>query len=179
MNNDLHPKVFIAFCKPWRRTDRRRRTAAMLTRALTRSDLTHVAVSDGEAVISPTFEGVRYYSHLNFFQHFPTIDSTIAVRVDRVADLGRYDDSKLSITRSLLKHLTAGLAPADDCVTIASSILRYGGVNVPRYITSPIALRRYLIKHNQKEQHGTDPAHVARSNSHALRSAQAASGELR
>ena len=115
-----------AFTYPW------------FIRGFTRSRWAHVCVSDGEVVLNPTREGIRYFSLAEFDHHNAEWFTFVTPRNPDLKGIGeRLHDWRLSPIRTSLHYLTRGFFPSLDCVTITASALRAAGLAVPDGIVSP------------------------------------------
>lgn len=124
-------------------------------RIMTLSPLIHVAPAGSGVVADVSIMGTRFWSLLKFIKIYPSLDGYIHVPnrcVDgdiTVPDYDRYENRKYppSALRATLKHITFGLYNrSEDCVTVTKDVLLQAGVEVPRRVTSPVGVKRWLIR---------------------------------
>jgi hypothetical protein len=121
----------------------------MWVRLLTRSELAHVAIGDGEVVLDPGIRGERAWSQIVFERFFPTLDSRISVPISGQFDLADYemDPRPKPAWPSWRRWVTRGRTPSRDCVAVVSDLLRQAGIDVPPRLTTPIELFLHLVEH--------------------------------
>jgi len=152
------PRALVFFCKARERPiarvaraairARRRRIAGMIPliaaiRILTRSPIVHVAIAVGEVAHSPEKRGDVLWPTVLFIRDYPNLAYVIDLRLARPIQLTTRNSERPWLP-SLLRWITMGLYPADDCVQSVSATLRAGGVPVPGRITTPVQLFTYL-----------------------------------
>lgn len=114
--------------------------------SLTLSRLVHVAVGVGESVLVPDMRGPHLAGRKAFERGYPRIDSVVTVPIVRPATL-LSDRSAYSPVRFLASWATLGLYRPHTCVSDVRAFLTASGFTVPGSISSPAALRRFLIGH--------------------------------
>lgn len=116
-----------------------------LVRRLSRSTLTHVAVSVGQTTISPDKDGDRLWPTLQFIHDYPRLTCVVDVPLVRATSYTPRHKPRLWAP-SLIRWATHGLTPADDCVQATIRILRSGGAMIPDRITTPAELLDHFIR---------------------------------
>ncbi len=116
---------------------------------LSGSPLVHVAVSYRGAVLDPGLNGVRFIPEIIFAENHPFLTDIVTVPVGPGIDLDAFASTRrVPAWPTFIRWLTRGLTPAPrDCVSIVAAVLRSGGVAVPRRITTPAQLFRWLKDH--------------------------------
>lgn len=144
--------VFFSTGRPlrWRPVTARRLWSRFLNfaiRTITKSELAHVTISDGEAVADQTFDGtgVRFWPFLRYLEHFPGLVCYFRIEAEHDPCLSLTE--RLPPKRSwdvLLWWLTRGRTRCrTSCVRVATECLRRAGVNAPTVVT-PQALHDWL-----------------------------------
>ena len=118
------------------------------------SRIIHCAFGDSAngVVINPGLDdGNTLWALRAYAMVYPRIDGAITVHVQGHIDLERYPLRKpRRAWPTILRWLTMGLTPADNCVTLVADCLRQGGMTVPRRIQTPQALHDWLLQHGNK-----------------------------
>lgn len=111
---------------------------------------THVAVSDGEAVLNVGLRGVRYYPLLAYLSFFPGARLAVMVATPRAPDLESNPPGRVSLLRSLLWYATGGLIHADNCVSVSSRVVRSSGLSI-----GPVTTPEQLLNELKEFDHRT------------------------
>lgn len=115
------------------------------------SDIRHVAITDGWAVLNVAFGGDRWWAPEAWLRVFgPTLVTTVLVRLDPPVEFRsiRLRRSRLRVASTYLRHLTRGRTPAHNCLEVVTGILRDGGHPIPRRIWTPAQLLEWF-RHGQ------------------------------
>ncbi len=147
------PRLFVRpeWRKPhhWLR-DQPCRVFSLVVSVATRSRLTHVALGvemgDDSAVLECRVWSDRFVAETAYVMHVENLDRVFVI--DAPGSAGLQDYRRRWYPRPLLptvlRWVTGGRTPANDCVTVTSRLLRKAGVDVPPRITSPHELRIWL-----------------------------------
>jgi hypothetical protein len=112
-----------------------------LIRTLGRGDPTHVALSDGFAVLEITSWGDAWFPYRHYVVRHPALLTYIVVPMPRpLAFRGHVKVGHKGPWRTLAAWLTRGRVASNDCVAVAKRYLAWSGVEVPRHVTTPQAL---------------------------------------
>lgn len=126
----------------------------------------HVACGDGITVLSPHLVGDRLYSLEGYVERFPNLHSMVLYE-------GGFEAWMLCDPRprrnrdAVLSVLTAGLWRSRDCTQTACVVLSRCGIAVPRRVTTPKQLAKWLRNNTSGEWHdlkapsGKAPNHPA------------------
>lgn len=119
-----------------------------LVRIATISWCSHVAIGDEHAVLDVHLEeGTRFVPrilHDTYAQLRPQVAFHLGRR--RPVDLTRYEGiGPPSWMRIVIRWLTFGLVPySGDCLGMVKDVLEQDGIHVPRRITTPGGLERWM-----------------------------------
>lgn len=120
---------------------RQRLTASWAIRVATWWDVSHVCVSDGRTVLDPSPVGDRFIEERRFVFGYPGLRYGYEVRAQRPIRLHDHKPRpRPPFLVSVLRWLTLGLLPANDCVSVVCRHLRDAGVAIPATVTTPKAL---------------------------------------
>ncbi|MBL4702729.1 MAG: hypothetical protein JKX85_15905 [Phycisphaeraceae bacterium] len=149
--------VWLAFNRSYSAKRRSDRFVQWIVRNVSRSNMTHVAMYDGEDVLSIhhkksilwPLSGYDRTAQGRAISHIIEMQTPLPVFLDPKYT-GKH---KKSITKSLVSYYSRGLIQCDDCVGVTRQILNNAGMNVPRQVVSPIKLYRWAIDHGQEVYH--------------------------
>ena len=114
-------------------------------RTLSASDIAHCAIGVDGAVLDPGMTCDRYWPESAFVDRYPTLAAIVILEVNPLPDLDeRPQQGPRRPWRTIIRWLSRGATPANDCVTVVVYHLARAGVVVPRYVTTPRALYRFL-----------------------------------
>lgn len=126
----------------------------LLTRAIQRfggSDLCHVAIGYGGAVLDPSIQGNRYWPRRTFIETFPGLVYAVEVPLATPIDLDAVLPGRPKpVIPTLLRWWTGGRWQTDDCVCTVVNLLRAGGVAIDPKTYRPIDLFRRLQPHARR-----------------------------
>lgn len=124
---------------------------AWLVQNIAKSEFTHVVVTsmqgDTEKVLDPTFKGVRFWTLESWFADPKGAEFVgwFDVPAERWPDLNNHEDPiSRSLWRYVLRWLTRGFFPCEDCVTKVRRVLHEAGVVTPASIVTPADLWNHL-----------------------------------
>ena len=136
--------VFVSANKEQR--NRIDRFSVRLIRFLSGSKLSHVAVGDGRVVLECRRLGDRFHRHRPYVLKRPALIAGFTVPVCRKPDLDTYAIArKRSVWPTILTWATRGRYPSTACVEQVKQILNDSGFYIPRRITTPVQMYRYLM----------------------------------
>lgn len=119
-----------------------------LAELATGSNLLHVCIGFGGAVLDPSVAGQRFWGSTPFTLAYPGLKLAVVVRLKRPIDLeAGLDTHPRSRLWVVLRWLTRGRWPCRDCVQEVARHLRAGGLDIPCRITTPEELLDALRKH--------------------------------
>ena len=104
-----------------------------IIRFVTRSDLAHVAIGDGNCVMDPSQRGDRFVPEMKYATLVPTLAFVVEVTLPRPIDWHNWQPSP---SRHRLSFA---------CVRVVKTVLARGGVVVPWHIVSPRGLFSHLV----------------------------------
>ena len=116
-------------------------------RFLTATPFAHCVVSHDGVVLDPSLKGNRFWPVIQYVLRHPGL--THGYRVPASAD-PKLDDFEgveydaPPVVPTLLRWLTRGFWPANDCVATTTTCLRRAGVSVPTWIVTPRQLSDWL-----------------------------------
>ena len=120
-------------------------SACFLTRSLSGSNLVHVSVGDGHAVLSPNLAGDRFHPFDQYVLTAHRLTWMLEVPCPAPASLAAIADARPKpILPAIVSRFTRGIVPARTCVTTARQALAAGEISVPRRVTTPVALFDWL-----------------------------------
>lgn len=151
---DITPKFSL---RSWLRLRKRNSQLAwqclipVIVKTLTRSQLSHCAISYNGAVLDVTIHGNKFFPHISYALEHPSLVCCFDVPVKHDPKLDRYPyGGDKNPWRSFARFMTRGVVQAGDCVEITCDCLRHAGINVPRCVASPGHLYRWLEKQGYK-----------------------------
>lgn len=105
----------------------------------------HVAVGCNGVVLDPHISGNRFWPLIAFTLAYPTLLGCYEVPTPRPPDLDRFPPrGPKSPWPTILRWLTRGRWPTEDCVAVAVDVLRHAGVDVPPRTYNPRQLAAWL-----------------------------------
>jgi len=128
--------------------ERFNRAIPRLVRGLTGSPFSHVAIGDGLYVLSPMVIGDRFFPSTEY-RPASGVSVALVVPLDRPMriDPPHYKPRSIrGVLSTIVRWMTGGLTPADNCVTVAVRLLRTGGAKLPNRITSPLELWSAILR---------------------------------
>jgi len=122
---------------------------------LTLSSVTHCAILHDGVALEPGYIEDRRYDASAYLAHYPRLLSLVHVPLPHPIDLRAVRlHGKKPCWPTFRRWLLRGRGLSYDCVSVVAMQLRIGGVNVPGWIASPAALRRWLIKEGYAHAQG-------------------------
>lgn len=118
-----------------------------LVRICTISRWCHVSIGSGDVVLDPSMRGDLFWPTLGFLETYPTLGEIYVVRCPFTPQVKHHRPLMgRSWLRALLCTLSRGRIQSRDCVQVVCNHLRVAGLDVPKRITTPRQLRRWLTK---------------------------------
>lgn len=116
-------------------------------RFVTRFPSSHVAVGYAGATLDPTFAGNYFYPMDAYAIWYKGLIGIFEVPIAFPIDLERFPVGRhKQVIPTVIRWLTFGNWPTEDCVQVVAECLRQGGVRVPDRILSPRQLFMWLMK---------------------------------
>ena len=154
---DCRIEEFAFWNKTWRRrvwlVRRRPRLVwsmflTWFTKVWTMSPYAHVSPCASGVVLHFGMADTRFWSILEYLMTYPTVQGMHVIYSPVPIDLSRYEGHDRKYRQawmSLLKLFPFGLIRvSDDCADITRDTLAQAGVMLPRRVTSPAGIYRYL-----------------------------------
>lgn len=114
---------------------------------LGQSDLVHVCIGDGRAVLDQSLRGPRYFEATTFAMNFPRLQWAFVVPTRKPVDMdAAHHFGPISPLKTIIRWFTGGLTRSNDCVSATVAVLASGGVRVPRSIVTPIQLFTWMMR---------------------------------
>jgi len=100
---------------------------------------THVCIGDGEVVLDSLDRGDRFWPQTVFEAKYPIARIAVDIDVEFDPQLEAVGCRRAPRNKwlRLLRWVTFGMTPVDDCVSSVAKALRLAGVDVPRRVTTP------------------------------------------
>ena len=121
----------------------RRAALASLIRFVTNSEVCHVAIGCNGVVLETGPRGTLFWPFWIYAMNRSLV-GVFGIEVEKLPPIELVMLPPTPVLPSLLRLLTFGLWPADDCVCVVSRLLRQAGVAVPPRIVTPKALVAWL-----------------------------------
>jgi hypothetical protein len=108
--------------------------------------IAHVCIADGHVVLDPKPGGRNVYWNITQYNAlYPGIRAAVLLPEIHV-DIEDVPRTPHPLGRMFVRWLSAGIADCDDCVTVTAGLLRTAGLAVPRRLTTPAGLLRWLAR---------------------------------
>ena len=104
---------------------------------ITRCEFIHVAVGSSDVVMTVSERGVHYWPFDPFVEYYPGVTWAVAVPSSRSPHIEQRLVRPCRRLPMLLRWITRGMWPSNDCVTSTREVLRSVGVEAPRTVTTP------------------------------------------
>ena len=112
---------------------------------LGRTRLAHVAVEHGGHVWNPLSCGDGFYDVWRYLAHYPGLQCVVWIPIDSYPLLSRLERRRRRIWPSIIRVMTGGRTPSDDCVYATVCLLRSHGIMVPKRTVTPDQLLHWLV----------------------------------
>lgn len=107
------------------------------------SSLRHALIGDGQVWYNRGFGGSGYLSWELLADH-PVLAAVVIIPSCPVSVQQESIYAKVRVVPTILRFLTAGLFPSNDCVSHTTKMLQNGGVYIPWWVVTPDQLFQWL-----------------------------------